>query len=301
MSLAICAWKQALCYYIRSLWASENSDVTDSYMGKAEWDPVASYHDILFKGRVLDIPFWIALAKQFGSPILELTSGTGRLTLPVARAGIRITGLDISTSMLRIAEEKKRKLNKSVRQNAHFVFGDATNFSLIPKKFQAVFLPWGFVPVTSEEQGGLFHSVRRALIPSGHIVVDIENAKNPREDWDIVRLKERIPLHRQGATLIRTAYNSGIAATRIGRIVYTLDIVKKNGAMRRLVTERVYKIYTIQELKRLLVTHGFRIERVYGDYDFSPWTKDSPRAIVVGKQSTVGFLSTIGNFLSQYG
>lgn len=269
-------------------------------MRKSEWDPVASYYDILFKGRTFDIPLWVELARQFGSPILELTSGTGRLTLPIARAGIRIMGLDISASMLRIAEKKKQKLNKLARQNIRLKLGDATNFSLGQDRFQAVFMPWGFVPVTREEQEGLFRSIRSVLIPSGHVVVDIENAKNPREDWDSVRLKELIPLPKQGATLIRTAYNSGSAATKIGRIVYTLDVIKKSGAIRRLVTERVYKIYTAHAIKWLLVLHGFRIVRVYGDYDFSPWTKDSPRAIVVAKQTSSSRWDAIQNLVSLY-
>lgn len=269
-------------------------------MGTLEWDPIAPFYDSLFQGRTFDVPFWVGLAKQFGSSILELTCGTGRLTFPIAQAGVRITGLDISASMLSVARKKRRTYTPSTQHNVDFILGNATDFSFTKKKFTAVFLPWGFIPVTQKEQEGLFRSAQRTLVPSGHIVIDIENSREPQEDWNTVRLKEYIRLPKQGTTLIRTAYNSGYSATKIGRIIYTLDIVHKSGMMKRVVTERTYRIYTVQELKKLLVSHGFRIVRVYGDYAFNPWTPDSPQAIVVAKRSAGNRWIRAGNYLSQF-
>lgn len=270
------------------------------YMSMLEWDPVASYHDILFQQRTFDIPFWVALARKFGSPVLELACGTGRLTFPMAQAGVQITGVDISLPMLRIAKEKRKSYAASIQRRIEFVLGDATDFSFAQKKFTAVLLPWGFIPVTHEEQEGLFRSVHNALSSSGHIVIDIENCVEPQYDWNTVRAKEYVRLPKQGATLFRTAYNSGSAETKVGRIVYTLDIIRKNGAMKRLITQRIYKIYTVRDLKQLLVSHGFRIVRVYGDYDFSPWTPDSPQALIVAKRSTGGVFTEVRNRISAY-
>lgn len=267
-------------------------------MSVLEWDPIAPYYDYLFRGRTVDVPFWVHLAKRFGSPILELTCGTGRLTFPIANAGIHITGLDISAPMLRVAQKKRRARAETVRRRIHFIHGDATNFALPKKKFTAVFLPWGFIPVTHTEQEGIFRSIKSVLLPSGHVAIDIENSQEPTKDWDTIRRKERVKVPRLGMTLIRHAHNSGSAATKIGRIVYTLDIIRKSGAMKRLVTQRTYKIYTARDLKQLLVAHGFRIVRVYGDYDFSSWTPDAPQAIVVAKRSKDNAWSRIGDRLS---
>src|SRR5690349_8398997 len=45
--------------------------------------------------------FYGDLARQTGGPILELACGTGRLTIPLARDGHEVVGLDASRTMLR--------------------------------------------------------------------------------------------------------------------------------------------------------------------------------------------------------
>src|SRR5690348_15305449 len=50
--------------------------------------------------------FYRHLARQTGGPILELACGTGRLTLPLARNGHEVVGLDASRTMLRTTQAK---------------------------------------------------------------------------------------------------------------------------------------------------------------------------------------------------
>ena len=51
-----------------------------------------------------DVQFYVAEAQRAGSPVLELGCGTGRILIPVAQAGVAITGLDLSVPMLDIIE-----------------------------------------------------------------------------------------------------------------------------------------------------------------------------------------------------
>ena len=60
----------------------------------------AEFYDQEFGTRSTETPFLLKQAKLAGGPVLEVACGTGRLTLPLARAGIEITGLDISQPML---------------------------------------------------------------------------------------------------------------------------------------------------------------------------------------------------------
>jgi len=55
-----------------------------------------------------DIAFYVEEANRSaeGSVVLELGSGTGRLTLPLARAGHPVIGLDASPAMLTRARAK---------------------------------------------------------------------------------------------------------------------------------------------------------------------------------------------------
>src|SRR5438046_8284904 len=71
---------------------------------------IADYYDEspIVKGRVQDVAFYRNAARDFGDPILELGCGTGRITMALAEAGKRITGLDLSGRMLERAVEKRR-------------------------------------------------------------------------------------------------------------------------------------------------------------------------------------------------
>jgi ubiquinone/menaquinone biosynthesis C-methylase UbiE len=52
------------------------------------------------------IAFYSALAQETGGPVLEIACGTGRVSLPIARLGCAVTGLDIVTGMLEQARSK---------------------------------------------------------------------------------------------------------------------------------------------------------------------------------------------------
>ena len=60
----------------------------------------AEFYDQEFANRGREIPFFLKQAKLAGGPVLEVACGTGRITLPIAQASIKITGLDISRPML---------------------------------------------------------------------------------------------------------------------------------------------------------------------------------------------------------
>lgn len=81
-------------------------------MGEASFDRIARFYDYENKGYVKDIPFYLEYAKNCGGEVLELGCGTGRILIPMAKAGITITGLDISGEMLKIARDKVMHLDR---------------------------------------------------------------------------------------------------------------------------------------------------------------------------------------------
>ena len=69
----------------------------------------AAIYDAVYADRD-DAAFWQAMAAAAGGgPILELGCGTGRVLLPLARAGYEITGLDLSAQMLERCRAKARR------------------------------------------------------------------------------------------------------------------------------------------------------------------------------------------------
>src|SRR5262245_11697389 len=66
------------------------------------WDDYAPFYD-WENARTLgrrDVSFWTRVASRATGPVLELGCGTGRVTRPLARAGIDVIGVDRSAAML---------------------------------------------------------------------------------------------------------------------------------------------------------------------------------------------------------
>ena len=61
-----------------------------------------------------DVDFYVRCARQTGGPVLELGSGTGRVTWPPAEAGFDAVGLDLSEPMIQHARAKRSHRDSAV-------------------------------------------------------------------------------------------------------------------------------------------------------------------------------------------
>ena len=60
----------------------------------------ARFYHAQYQDYTRDLPFWMALAEQTGSPILEMGCGTGRLVFALARQRYDVIGLDHDQAMI---------------------------------------------------------------------------------------------------------------------------------------------------------------------------------------------------------
>src|SRR5437667_709604 len=69
---------------------------------------LAKYYDGAYAAMtdLIDGPFYVDLAQRIGGPVLEIGCGTGRVLLPIARAGTTIPGVDSFLPMFAIFREK---------------------------------------------------------------------------------------------------------------------------------------------------------------------------------------------------
>src|SRR4029450_7333491 len=67
------------------------------------YDAIASFYDPWSRSVTEDVDFYVEQALASGGPMVELAVGTGRIAIPVARAGIRVIGVDSSPAMLAVA------------------------------------------------------------------------------------------------------------------------------------------------------------------------------------------------------
>lgn len=101
---------------------------------------------------------------------LELGCGTGRLTLPLAREGVELTGLDSAPQML---ARLRARLAAEPRLRVTLVEGDFRAFAL-GRTFERVLLPFNALHHTrsADELRALLACVRRHLAPGGVFALD---------------------------------------------------------------------------------------------------------------------------------
>ncbi len=132
-------------------------------------------YDAIYADRD-DIGFWQALAADANGPVLELGCGTGRVLLPLARAGLEITGLDFSAAMLARCRARLGAEPPEVRGRVRLVEADMTSFDL-GRRFAAITCPFGgFQQLrTVEQQLACLDRCREHLLPGGTLVLDLPN------------------------------------------------------------------------------------------------------------------------------
>ena len=112
------------------------------------------------------------LPKDKEARILELCCGTGRLTIPIAKEGYNITGVDYTTSMLNQAIAKANKEHLSI----DFVEKDIRTLDL-GKKFDFIFIPFNSIHhlYKNEDLFKVLKMVKKHLQENGIFLLDCFN------------------------------------------------------------------------------------------------------------------------------
>jgi ubiquinone/menaquinone biosynthesis C-methylase UbiE len=139
--------------------------------------------------QVNDLHFYKRwLPKNKAAKILELCCGTGRLTLPIAREGFDISGVDHTPSML---EKAKVKASEAGLKTV-FIEADIRTLDL-PDKYDLIFIPFNSIHhlYENEDLFKTLKAVRRHLKDGGFFLLD---CFNPNIQYVVEGEKEQIEL-----------------------------------------------------------------------------------------------------------
>ncbi|MGB6960205.1 MAG: class I SAM-dependent methyltransferase [Candidatus Acidiferrum sp.] len=267
-------------------------------MSEALYDGfIADYYDEspIVRGRTRDVAFYRNAVHEHGDPVLELGCGTGRITLALAEAGHRVTGLDISERMLERCTQKRANLPRETRERIHLVQGDMTRFDL-GEKFRVVIIP--FRPMQHlleiDEQISCLESVRNHLQDggrqfgkrSGRLILDVfqtdaERMHDPAYQKEGAVTEYTMPDGRRVRIAERVAaFHRAEQRNDVEMIFYVTDA---QGKEERLVFAWTLRYFFRYEVEHLLARCGFRVSAVYGDFDRSPLVDSSPEMIFVAE------------------
>ena len=240
------------------------------------YGPASKYYDLF--GSKNDIPFYKGLAAQQGRKSLELGVGTGRVAIELAKANITVWGLDNSTHMLAVARKKLRAESAAVRRRVKLLLADMRAFKL-KEAFPFVYMASATFEhcVTEKDQIGCVRSVYTALEEAGVFAFDISQPKRrATSSWWIDRRSLS-----GGEEVVRTVFSRTNLHTGVVSVNLFFDVYRRGALSERLYEYGEAKAFSRDEVETLLKRVGFTVQKIYGDFDNSPYSKRSPRAIFV--------------------
>jgi ubiquinone/menaquinone biosynthesis C-methylase UbiE len=242
--------------------------MTEGWRG---WDDYAPFYDWENARTVQrrDVAFWQRLATEQDGPVLELGCGTGRIAVPVAKAGARIVGIDRSDEML--ARARRRVARARLGNRLTLVRGDIRALPFRTRaRFSAVLAPYGILQSLTKERdlASTFKSVARVLGRGGLFAIDVVPDLPKWEEY-----RNRVSLKgRRGPGTTLTLVETVRQDRRRRLTIFDQEYRETRGGRRR--THRfslTFRTLSVPQLTRRLEAAGFRVEAVLGDYQGGAW------------------------------
>lgn len=257
--------------------------------GWTGWDEYAPFYD-WENARTLgrkDVAFWRQLALRAQGPVLELGCGTGRIALPLARAGVSIVGVDRSAPMLAHAARRARGLSRARagrgRGHVGLVRSDIRALPFCSARFATVLAPYGILQSLLRERdlSAALAAVARVLRPGGLFGVDlVPDVPGWREYADKVQLTGRA---RGGVEL---TLRESVRQQRRRRLTI-FEQVYVARRRDRVTTHRftlTFRTLPIRQMASRLERSGFAIEALLGDYRGAPWDARADTWIILARR-----------------
>lgn len=244
--------------------------MTQAGEGWRGWDDYAAFYDWENAQTVSrrDVAFWQRLAAAADGPVLELGCGTGRITVPVARTGVQVTGVDRSMPMLARASRKLRRA--SLTGAAHLIRGDIRHLPFKRGRFPLVMAPYGILQSLTREADltATLDSVARVIPKGGRFGIDLV-PDLPR--WSEYAAKKtmsgRMGRHTQ-ISLVESVTQDRARGLTIFDQRY---VTTRDGVRRQHLFSLTFRTLSIRQMANRLQRAGFEVDAALGDYQGGPW------------------------------
>lgn len=202
--------------------------------------------------------------------ILDLPCGYGRVSIPLAQRGFRVTGLDLSPRSLELARRDAAAAGVEVE----WLEGDMREPPAGP--FDAALNLWTSIGYFDDEDENqrVLEGIARVLAPGGRFLIDTINAHalartyRP-QTWDdlgegVLMLQEAEFDHRRGRNSSRWT------------------IIRPDGTRTELVHS--LRVYALHELVSMLERAGLEVEGTWGGFDGAEVSFDAWRLVVLARR-----------------
>lgn len=249
---------------------------------------LARLYDLDLQDDPGDLDFYLALADRADGAILELAAGTGRIAVPLAAAGHRVTAVDLDPAMLERARARAARAAIAPGR-LDWLQADLLDLRLPDAgrhSFAFIALNSILLVATREAQRAAVRTLAAHLAPGGLAAIDV---------WlpdaeDLARFDGRVILEWP-----RTDPDSGSIVTKAGSAQYdaatgtiTLTAIYEEGPQggptRRWIRRDRLRLISADELAGFAEDADLRVELVAGGYDLDPLGPGSERAVLVAER-----------------
>jgi SAM-dependent methyltransferase len=248
--------KASVSLYARdgNVWMNKNIDfggVADLYDIYVQWD--------------VDIPFFQETAAGASGEVLELMSGTGRLSIPLLQQGTLLCCVDYSAEMLNVLRRKLRMHNLTADVHEK----DVRTLAL-GRSFELILLPFHSLSEIIEpgDRASTLSRIRMHLVPGGRFVVTLHNPaiQVPRLDGTRRLLCDRL-MPNGDATLRVWSTGRYPVEGSLGEAVQEYEIMDKYGHMcERHELSLRFAVIDRQTFEAEATKAGFNVLHLWGDY-----------------------------------
>lgn len=233
-----------------------------------------------------DIPFWLALARQSKGDILEMGCGTGRVYIPLLQAlsktQRRVIGIDTDASMLRFLQAQ---LTAPLIHSALLIQEDMSAFHF-GMTFDLIILPCNtFSTLTGEERRRTLSRVEAHLAAGGLFAVSIPNpaALADLPGYGEPELEETFSHPADGTPVQVSSYWKKEGT--LFDLYWQYDHILPSGDIEQITSRTQHKLLDFQTYLNELQRTGFAKSTIYGDFDFSAYTNESPALILLAQKN----------------
>ncbi|MDI6447606.1 class I SAM-dependent methyltransferase [Anaerobaca lacustris] len=237
-------------------------------MSAMDYERVARFYDSYVQTD-MDVPFFLREAKKAVGPVLELTAGTGRVSIPLLLAGIDVTCVDSSPAMLGVLRDKLRAEELSTE----VIQADMCELSL-NRRFDLIFVPFhSFAEITDPtQQRQALSRIHDHLSDEGRFICTL---RNPPVRLQSVTGRRRelgnFPLPDGNMlSLSSVEYYDPVSKSVSGSQFY--DVRRWDGCLLASMTVDLhFCLYSHYDFQSLAEAAGFVPVHLYGDYSYGPF------------------------------
>jgi SAM-dependent methyltransferase len=210
-----------------------------------------------------NIGFFLKYAASAGR-VLDVGAGTGRIALPLARAGVRVTCIEPSPAM-RHEFEVKRRAAAELRDRIELLEGSAEGFSL-ESTFPLAILSGCFDHFLDDhERIASLVNIARHLEPRGRLVFDsflVRMGDSPLKPAGEARKEGFVYKRFVGGRVLPDG-------TRDTELVF--ETYRDGILLGRMEVHSLVGVTTREHIHEILAKAGFRVKTEFGNYESAPY------------------------------